>query len=95
MIITPNSVVSNLSCVGLSVAYVLVNWAVNTGDTHSVEVHFSEYMHGASGTKKHPARKHDKVTYLFSRGYIYIQCIPELFNKFFPSLSYDKRFTNT
>ena len=27
-------VVSNLSCVGLSVAYVLVNWAVNTGDTH-------------------------------------------------------------
>ena len=47
MIITPTdiySVVSNLSCVGLSVAYVLVNWAVNMGDTHSVEVHFSECM---------------------------------------------------
>ena len=73
---------TNLSCVRLYVAYVLVNWAVNTGDTHSVDGDFSEW-HGASGTNKHSARKHDKVTYFFSCGYIYILCIPELFIKFF------------
>ena len=63
--------VSNLSCVRLSVAYVLVNWAVNTGDTHSVRMH---------GTNKLPPRE-DNIPF---QSWLYLHSgTSELFNKLF------------